>query len=212
PLFRSGSASLQCQCRCRDRPRRQGLCAAGVEPHALTTRWCIETLEAHRRASSEKKRRGVSIHQLCAHAPEQRSSRAMKTVGFIGLGVMGRPMAAHLVASSHTVKGFSRSAPTREAAHVAGIPLAESIADAVRGADVVITMLPDSPDVEQVALGEGGILEHIAAGATYIDMSTISPDSARRIAGIFSEAGHGVLDAPVSGGEAGAKEGTLSIM
>lgn len=136
----------------------------------------------------------------------------MKTVGFIGLGVMGRPMAAHLVASSHTVKGFSRSAPTREAAHVAGIPLAESIADAVRGADVVITMLPDSPDVEQVALGEGGILEHIAAGATYIDMSTISPDSARRIAGIFSEAGHGVLDAPVSGGEAGAKEGTLSIM
>lgn len=136
----------------------------------------------------------------------------MKTVGFIGLGVMGRPMAAHLVTSGHAVKGFSRSATTREAARVVGIPLADSIADAVGVADVVITMLPDSPDVEQVALGEDGVLEHMAAGATYIDMSTIRPDTARRIAGRFSDAGHGVLDAPVSGGEAGAKEGTLSIM
>lgn len=136
----------------------------------------------------------------------------MATIGFIGLGVMGRPMAANLVTAGHAVTGFSRSTATREAATAAGIPLAESMADAVAGADVVITMLPDSPDVEAVALGDGGVLATIAEGATYIDMSTISPNVSRRIAEKFAAAGHPVLDAPVSGGEAGAIEGVLSIM
>lgn len=136
----------------------------------------------------------------------------MVTIGFIGLGVMGHPMAVNLVAAGHEVRGMSRSARTRERASAAGIPVVGSIADAVDGADVVITMLPDSPDVRAVALGKGGILESIAPGAAYIDMSTISPDVAREVAKEFLDAGHPALDAPVSGGEAGAKEGVLSIM
>lgn len=136
----------------------------------------------------------------------------METVGFVGLGVMGRPMAANLVAAGYAVKGFSRSASTRESAQAAGIPVAGSLAEAVAGARVVITMLPDSADVEKVALGEGGILEHISEGATYIDMSTIRPDTARQVTGAFVDTGHPCLDAPVSGGEAAAVGGTLSIM
>lgn len=136
----------------------------------------------------------------------------MATIGFIGLGVMGRPMAVNLISAGHHVVGSSRSVATRERAAAAGIPVTDSVADAVGGADVVITMLPDSPDVEQVALGSGGILENIAADATYIDMSTISPDVARTVAKAFADAGHPALDAPVSGGEAGAIEGVLSIM
>ncbi|UYO97384.1 NAD(P)-binding domain-containing protein [Microbacterium sp. M28] len=136
----------------------------------------------------------------------------MATIGFIGLGVMGRPMASNLIAAGHHVVGTARSASTLERAAQAGIPVERSLADAIGGADLVITMLPDSPDVERVALGPGGILEHIAPGAAYIDMSTISPGVARSVATAFGDAGHPALDAPVSGGEAGAIEGTLSIM
>ncbi|MDP3952806.1 NAD(P)-dependent oxidoreductase [Microbacterium sp.] len=136
----------------------------------------------------------------------------MATIGFIGLGVMGRPMAVNLIAAGHQVVGAARSAATLERAAAAGIPVADSVAETIAGADVVITMLPDSPDVEHVALGPGGILENIAADAVYIDMSTISPDVARAVARRFVGAGHPALDAPVSGGEAGAIEGVLSIM
>ncbi len=136
----------------------------------------------------------------------------MATIGFIGLGVMGRPMAVNLIAAGHQVVGTARSASTLERAAAAGIPVADSVAEAIAGADVVITMLPDSPDVEHVALGSGGILENIATDAVYIDMSTISPDVARAVARRFVDAGHPALDAPVSGGEAGAIEGVLSIM
>jgi 2-hydroxy-3-oxopropionate reductase len=121
-------------------------------------------------------------------------------------------MALNLIAAGHQIVGMSRSLATRHRAAAAGIPVADSVAEAISGADVVITMLPDSPDVEQVALGQGGILEKIAADATYIDMSTISPDVARAVARRFVDAGHPALDAPVSGGEAGAIEGVLSIM
>lgn len=136
----------------------------------------------------------------------------MATIGFIGLGVMGRPMAANLIAAGHQVVGTARSSSTLERAAAAGIPVAGSVAEAIAGAEVVITMLPDSPDVERVALGNDGILENIGAGASYIDMSTISPDVARAVAMKFIDAGHPALDAPVSGGEAGAIEGVLSIM
>lgn len=136
----------------------------------------------------------------------------MAAIGFIGLGVMGRPMAVNLIAAGHRVVGTSRSVATRERAADAGVPVTDSVADAVVGADVVITMLPDSPDVERVALGKGGILENIPDGAAYIDMSTISPDVARTVSRAFIDAGHPTLDAPVSGGEAGAIEGVLSIM
>lgn len=136
----------------------------------------------------------------------------MSVIGFIGLGVMGLPMAANVAAAGHDVRGFARSESGRDAARALGITAVDSIQAAVDKADLVITMLPDSPDVEAVALGDDGILSHLADGAAYIDMSTITPESARTLAREFSDRGHGVLDAPVSGGEAAAKEGTLSIM
>lgn len=136
----------------------------------------------------------------------------MAVVGFVGLGVMGRPMAANLVRAGHEVRAFSRGAAGRASAAELGVPVVSGLAEAVRGADVVITMLPDTPDVRAVALGPGGVLEHLAPAAAYIDMSTIEPGAAREIAERFTRAGHDALDAPVSGGEAGAREGTLSIM
>ncbi|MFJ3405770.1 NAD(P)-dependent oxidoreductase [Promicromonospora sp. NPDC090134] len=136
----------------------------------------------------------------------------MAVVGFVGLGVMGRPMAANLVRAGHEVRAFSRGAAGRASAAELGVPVVASVAEAVKGADVVLTMLPDTPDVRAVALGPGGVLEHLAPSGAYIDLSTIEPGAAREIAARFAEAGHDVLDAPVSGGEAGAREGTLSIM
>jgi len=136
----------------------------------------------------------------------------MAVVGFVGLGVMGRPMAANLVRAGHEVRAFSRGAAGRESAAALGVPVVDGLAEAVRDADVVITVLPDTPDVRTVALGPGGVLENLAPNGAYIDMSTIEPGAAREIAERFAAAGHDALDAPVSGGEAGAREGTLSIM
>ncbi|SHL43283.1 2-hydroxy-3-oxopropionate reductase [Pseudonocardia thermophila] len=136
----------------------------------------------------------------------------MSTVAFIGLGIMGAPMAGHLLAAGHDVIGYNRS-PAKVETHVArGGRAASSAADAVRAADVVITMVPDSPDVEDLALGEDGIYANAKPGTLHIDCSTIRPDVARRIAEAGAERGVRVVDAPVSGGEAGAIEGTLSIM
>ena len=136
----------------------------------------------------------------------------MTAIGFVGLGVMGRPMAANLIAAGHSVTGFSRSQRSRDTAAALGVPVVDSLKAAVESAELVITMLPDSPDVESVALGEDGVLTSLPAGAGYIDMSTITPETARALATAFSERGHSVLDAPVSGGEAVAREAALSVM
>ncbi|MBG6238394.1 2-hydroxy-3-oxopropionate reductase [Mycetocola sp. CAN_C7] len=136
----------------------------------------------------------------------------MTVIGFIGLGVMGRPMAANLVNAGHDVRGYARSESARAGLADLGITAVDSVAAAVAGAELVLTMLPDSPDVEAVVLGDDGVLASIEPGAGYIDMSTITPESARLVADRLREKGHAVLDAPVSGGEAGAQEGTLSIM
>ncbi len=136
----------------------------------------------------------------------------VSTIAFIGLGIMGAPMAGHLVAAGHTVVGYNRSSGPVEALVAAGGQGAGSVAEAVREAEVIITMVPDSPDVEGVALGEDGIYAHAPRGARHIDMSSIRPDVAVRLAEAGREAGIRVLDAPVSGGEAGAKEAKLSIM
>jgi 2-hydroxy-3-oxopropionate reductase len=136
----------------------------------------------------------------------------MTTVAFIGLGIMGGPMAANLVKAGYEVVGYNRSPAPVEKLVDAGGRGAGSVAEAVRGADVIITMVPDSPDVEAVATGEDGIFAAATNGALYIDMSTIRPDVAVRVAEAGREAGLRVLDAPVSGGEAGAVEGSLSIM
>jgi 2-hydroxy-3-oxopropionate reductase len=139
----------------------------------------------------------------------------MTTVGFIGLGIMGAPMAEHLIGAGHQVAGYSRgSSGSAWATRLveAGGQAATDVADAVADADVVITMLPNHPEVEGVVLGEKGVLASARPGTLLIDMSTIRPESSTAIATAAAEHGIRVLDAPVSGGEAGAKQGTLSIM
>jgi 2-hydroxy-3-oxopropionate reductase len=136
----------------------------------------------------------------------------MSTIAFIGLGIMGGPMAGHLVKAGHTVIGVNRSPEPVERLVAAGGQGADSVADAVRDADIVITMVPDSPDVEGLALGEDGVYANARSGALHVDMSSIRPDVAVALASAGQEAGIRVMDAPVSGGEAGAKEAKLSIM
>ena len=135
-----------------------------------------------------------------------------KTIAFIGLGIMGLPMAKNLVSAGFTVRGFNRTPAKAEALAEAGGQAAATIAEAVDGADVIITMVPDSPDVENVLLGDEGILASAASGATWIDFSTIRPDVATDLAEQAKEKGLKPLDAPVSGGEPGAIDGVLSIM
>jgi 2-hydroxy-3-oxopropionate reductase len=136
----------------------------------------------------------------------------MKTIGFIGLGVMGAPMAENLVKAGFDVVGYTRRSSGVDRLAAAGGRRATSVAEATRGADVVITMLPDSPDVSAVVLAEDGVLAHASDGLRFVDMSTISPQTAQRVAAAAAERGVPALDAPVSGGEQGAIEGTLSIM
>ncbi|SDU87040.1 2-hydroxy-3-oxopropionate reductase [Jiangella alkaliphila] len=136
----------------------------------------------------------------------------MTVIGFIGLGVMGAPMAANLVQAGFDVTGFNRSPAKVQRLVEAGGRGASSAAAAAEGADVVVTMLPDSPDVEAVLLGDGGVLERLAPGTIVVDMSTIRPDVARSLAAAGDARGVRVLDAPVSGGEQGAVDATLSIM
>ncbi|WP_329254154.1 NAD(P)-binding domain-containing protein [Actinoallomurus sp. NBC_01490] len=132
----------------------------------------------------------------------------MTTVGFIGLGIMGGPMAANLVAAGFDVIGYNRTPAKTERLVERGGRAAGSVAEAVRDADIVATMLPDSPDVRAV-LTE--IFEHARPGTLIIDFSTIRPDVAAALAAEGGERGFRVLDAPVSGGEQGAIDGKLSI-
>jgi 2-hydroxy-3-oxopropionate reductase len=136
----------------------------------------------------------------------------MTTVAFIGLGIMGAPMARNLITAGHEVIGVNRSRPAVDRLVESGGRAADSVAEAVGAVDVVITMLPDSPDVESVALGEDGIYANAKPGTLHVDCSTIRPDVATRLAAEGSAHGLAVVDAPVSGGEAGAVEGSLSIM
>jgi len=134
------------------------------------------------------------------------------TVAFIGLGIMGSPMAANLCGAGLDVVGFSRTRAKVDALVSKGMRAADDVESAVRDADVIITMLPDSPDVESVALGSTGILASAAPGALFVDMSTIRPDTARAVGEAAEKRGLRFLDAPVSGGEQAAVDGTLSIM
>ncbi len=136
----------------------------------------------------------------------------MTEVGFVGLGIMGAPMASNLVKAGFDVVGYDPVPKGVERLVEAGGRAAASIAEAVGTADVVVTMLPDSPQVEQVALGRDGVLDHARSGILYIDTSSISPEVSRRVSKTARERNVRPLDAPVSGGEAGAVEGSLSIM
>lgn len=133
-------------------------------------------------------------------------------VGFIGIGTMGREMAINLAKAGHRVSAFDVRREAAQALAPFGIRAAASIAEASRGADAVITMLPDTPDVEAVVYGDGGLLAQPPEGRLVIDMSTIAPGAVRRMHADFARAGVAFIDAPVSGGPLGAKNATLSIM
>jgi len=133
-------------------------------------------------------------------------------LGFIGLGIMGRPMAKHLMDAGHTMTVWNRSRPGIDALVEAGATAASSPAEVARASEVVITIVGDSPDVEAVAMGPGGIIEGAAAGLVHVDMTTMSPEVARSLAARYGEKGIEFVDAPVSGGEGGAINATLSIM
>ena len=137
---------------------------------------------------------------------------AKDIIGFIGLGVMGRPMAENLRSAGYPLVVHNRSQGAVEALVSAGAERAGSPAEVAARANVVITMLPDTPDVEAVYLGPQGVLAAIREGSALLDMSTASPSLARRLAALAAEKGASWLDAPVSGGEVGARAGTLSIM
>src|SRR5213080_2125796 len=135
-----------------------------------------------------------------------------QVIGFIGLGIMGRPMAKNLLKAGYPLVVHSRSrAPVDELVR-AGATAAASPRDVAARCEVLITMLPNSPDVELVALGKDGILEGARAGLIYADMSTISPIVSQRIGKALASRGVKMLDAPVSGGEKGATDAALSIM
>ncbi|MFI1912826.1 NAD(P)-dependent oxidoreductase [Nocardia sp. NPDC020380] len=132
-----------------------------------------------------------------------------RKIGFVGLGIMGGPMAGHLVKAGHEVTGFDLSEASLEKLKAAGGATAGSAAEAVRDKDIVITMLPQDEHVEAVF---ADVLEHAAEGTLYIDFSTITPKTSRWTATEGAKKGLKVLDAPVSGGEAGAVNAVLSIM
>ena len=136
----------------------------------------------------------------------------MERVGVIGLGVMGRPMALRLVEAGYKVVVHSRSPGPVEKLVSAGAARAETPKAVAEQVDCVITVLPDSPDVRLVALGRHGILEGAHEGLIVVDMSTISPIVTREIADALKAKGVEMMDAPISGGEKGAIEGSLSIM
>lgn len=136
----------------------------------------------------------------------------MSRIGFIGLGIMGAPMARHLVAAGHDVTGYDVAPKGLDALVRAGGAAADGVAAAVAGAEVVATMLPQDEHVEDVFFGAGGVLESAAPGTLVIDFSTVRPETSIRVAEAGAERGLRVLDAPVSGGEKGAVDGVLSIM
>ena len=136
----------------------------------------------------------------------------METIGFIGLGLMGRPMAKNLLTAGYPLVVTSRSRGPVDDLVAAGARAATSPADVARQATRIITMVPDSPDVELVLEGPDGVFSAMQAGTIIIDMSSIVPGIARRLADRARALGGAMLDAPVSGGESGAVQGTLSIM
>jgi 2-hydroxy-3-oxopropionate reductase len=137
---------------------------------------------------------------------------AQKTIGFIGLGIMGTPMATRLQQAGYPLVVFDRKPDSCTQFVAQGAILGANPFDVANQSEVIITMLPDTPDVEEVMFGQNGLLPALKPGKIYIDMSSISPKMAQRIGAASQEAGFEALDAPVSGGDVGAKNGTLSIM
>ena len=136
----------------------------------------------------------------------------MAKLGFIGLGIMGKPMAGHLLSAGHTVHVYNRSpGPVRELA-AKGAVACDSSKEVAQKADVTFIMVPDTPDVEAVLFGRDGVAEGIRPGSIIVDMSSISPIATKEFAKRIDALGVKILDAPVSGGQVGAENATLSIM
>jgi len=133
-------------------------------------------------------------------------------IAFVGLGIMGRPMARNLLRAGYTLTVWNRSRPGIDALVADGAAEGASAKDVAEKSDIVITIVGDAPDVEQVALGEDGIIEGAHDGLIHVDMTTQSPSVTRSIAERYAEKRVELVDAPVSGGEQGAIDGTLSIM
>ncbi|HZC76502.1 MAG TPA: NAD(P)-binding domain-containing protein, partial [Ktedonobacterales bacterium] len=144
-------------------------------------------------------------------------AEAATRIGFIGLGIMGKPMARNLLRAGYPLVVYNRSRAAMDELAADGAQTADSPRQVAERSDVVITMLPDSPDVESVIAGTNGnavdsVLADCRPGMLLIDMSTISPVVARALAKTAGARGAGMLDAPVSGGDVGARQGTLAIM
>jgi 3-hydroxyisobutyrate dehydrogenase len=135
-----------------------------------------------------------------------------KTVGFCGLGIMGRPMALNLLKAGHRLAVWNRTASKMEPLLAEGAVPGASPAEVASNSEVTITIVSDTPDVEEVILGPSGIVEGARRNSVVVDMSTISPSATRRMATTLKEKGIALVDAPVSGGDVGAIRGTLSIM
>jgi len=136
----------------------------------------------------------------------------METLGFIGLGIMGQPMCANLVKAGHTVIAYTRNSVRLDASVAQGALRAASNSDVGARATIIFTMLPDGPEVEEVVLGAAGVLAACKPGSLIVDMSSINPLISQRIAAACASRGVGFVDAPVSGGEPKAIEGTLAMM
>jgi len=136
----------------------------------------------------------------------------MEKIGFIGIGIMGLPMVQNLLKAGYTVAAYDVVPNRIQEAVNAGATAVDSPRSAAASADVVITMLPDSPEVEAAVFGEGGLMETARSGQLFIDMSTIAPETSKKVAAALETKGVFALDAPVSGGEVGAKNAALSIM
>ncbi len=135
-----------------------------------------------------------------------------QTIGFIGLGIMGKPMARNLIEAGYPLVVYNRTASKAAELVELGARQVESPKEVGASAEVVITIVSDSPEVESVVLGDNGVIAGIAEGGVVVDMSSISPITTQRIAAALKDRGVAMLDAPVSGGEIGAIQGTLSIM
>src|SRR5882672_8221918 len=135
----------------------------------------------------------------------------MSTVGFVGLGIMGKPMAANLMKGGHTLYLHSRSGVPQELTAAGGKACA-SAKEVAQKAEIIITMVPDTPDVEKVLFGPNGVAEGLSKGKTVVDMSSISPLETKNFAKKINALGCEYVDAPVSGGEVGARNAALTIM
>ncbi len=133
-------------------------------------------------------------------------------IGFIGLGIMGKPMVRNLLKAGYGVMVFNRSREAMDELKDNGAVLADSIAQLTQGVDVIITCVSDSPDVESIVFEAHGILNHVRSGMLFVDMSTIAAATSRKVFQALQTKGVSALDAPVSGGDIGAQQGTLSIM